>query len=711
MTRSPLRRGLARGAGIALLGGLLLSGGSYAWVVGVRAAAPPVADIATSVEVLDREGRLLRPFALPDGRWRLAATPGDVDRRYLDMLVAYEDRRFYQHLGVDPLALIRAAGQMLVSGRIVSGGSTLTMQVARLMEPRAERSLAAKWRQMKRAIELEARLSKREILALYLALAPFGGNIEGVRAASLAYFGKEPRRLTLAEAALLVALPQAPEARRPDRNQAAAARARAQVLARLEETGLYGAAEIAFAQRAPIPAQRQAMPMLAAHAAEAARAERPSQASHRLAIDAPAQARLEELAAERLRTLGPKVSLALMMVDNASGEVLARVSGGDPLDAGRAGAVDLTRAIRSPGSTLKPFIYGLAFEDGVAHPDTLIEDRPVRFGAYRPRNFDRDYQGTVPVRQALQLSLNVPAVVLLEAVGPQRLAARLGSAGFGLHLPAGEVAGLAVGLGGVGMSLEALAGLYAGVANGGTPHHLRARLDEGVTGAGEAPRLMSEVAAWYLADALAGTPAPKNERAGRIAFKTGTSYGYRDAWAVGFDGRRTIAVWVGRPDGQPVPGMIGREAAAPILFEAFSRLVSQPAPLRAAPRGAIVARNAELPPPLRHFGRNAGQLASAEGPRIAFPPDGASLERGEGEALPLKVSGGSGGLTVLIDGVPAILAGGGPAGAATYFWQPAGSGFVRLTVMDAAGASDSVVLRIRGPEEASSLPAGRLSGR
>ncbi|QFR34979.1 penicillin-binding protein 1C [Ancylobacter sp. TS-1] len=687
---------------------MLAAGGTTAWLAGVRAAAPPAPSPALSVEVLDRDGRLLRPFALKDGRWRLKAETGEVDRRYLDMLVAYEDRRFWQHGGVDPLALLRAAGQMLAHGRIVSGGSTLTMQVARLLEPREGggtlAKIGAKLSEMRRAIELEARLSKREILGLYLALAPYGGNIEGVRAASLAWFGKEPRRLTLAEAALLVALPQAPEARRPDRHPERADRARDKVLARLAEAGLFGAPEAEFARRAPLQARRVDMPMLAAHAAEAARRERPALRVHRLAIDAVAQARLEELAGERVRELGPGVSLALVMVENASGEVLARVSGADPLDAARAGAVDLTRAQRSPGSTLKPFIYGLAFEDGLAHPETLIEDRPARFGAYRPRNFDRDYQGTVSVKQALQLSLNVPAVVLLQAVGPQRLASRLGQSGFALKLPPGEVPGLAVGLGGAGISLDALAGLYAGVADGGVAHPLRERLDSPATGGEGTRRLMSEVAAWYLVQTLAGTPAPRNERAGRIAFKTGTSFGYRDAWAVGFDGRWTVAVWVGRPDGQPVPGMIGREAAAPILFDAFARLVTKPVPFGPAPREAILARNAELPPPLRRFGRMAGQIGTGEGPRIAFPPDGASLEREAGEPLALKVSGGVGRLTVFVDGVPA----GEPASAATLFWRPAGTGFVRLTVMDAAGSSDSVTLRIREP---AGVPAGTISGR
>ncbi|TCK31529.1 penicillin-binding protein 1C [Ancylobacter aquaticus] len=703
---------MKRAAGIAVLGALLLAGGSTAWLAGVCAAAPLPPTPALSVEVRDREGRLLRPFALADGRWRLKAETRDIDRRFRDMLVAYEDKRFWEHGGVDPLALLRAAGQVLLHGRIVSGGSTLTMQVARLLEPREgsgfAAKLGAKFSEMRRALELEARLSKSEILALYLTLAPYGGNIEGVRAASLAWFGKEPRRLSLAEAALLVALPQAPEARRPDRQPARAARARDTVLARLSEAGLFGAAEVEFAGRAPVPAGRLALPMFAAHAAENARRQQPAAQVHELAIDASAQARLEALAGERVRELGKGVSLALVMVDNASGEVLARVSGADPLDTERAGAVDLTRAIRSPGSTLKPFIYGLAFEDGVAHPETLIEDRPARFGAYRPRNFDRDYQGTVSVRQALQLSLNVPAVVLLQAVGPQRLASRLGQSGFALKLPPGEVPGLAVGLGGVGMSLDALAGLYAGIANGGTANGLRDRLDDAGSGPDGARQLMSPVAAAYLGQSLAGTPAPRNERAGRIAFKTGTSFGYRDAWAVGFDGRRTVAVWVGRPDGQPVPGMIGREAAAPILFEAFARLVSRPAPFAPAPREAVDVKNAQLPPPLRHFGRAPGQGSGEEGPKIAFPPEGASLEREGDEPLVLKVSGGTGKLTVFVDGVP----GGQPAGAATWFWRPAGAGFVRLTVMDAAGSTDSVTLRIRGAADPDgAAQPGRLSGR
>src|SRR5260370_5903228 len=250
-----------------LIAAVLLLTAAAAWIVSLR--PPPLGEgLAFSTLVLDREGRLLRPFATPEGRWRLPARPDGVDPRYLDVLLAYEDKRFYAHHGVDPLALLRAFGQFARDGRIVSGGSTITMQVARLLEPRGERSVLAKLRQIVRAIELERELSKDEILALYLSLAPYGGNLEGLRAAALAYFGKEPRRLTLGEAALLVALPQSPEARRPDRAPEAARRARDRVLDRLAAQGVLDPAEIARAKAEPVPSERKPMPSLAPHAAE-----------------------------------------------------------------------------------------------------------------------------------------------------------------------------------------------------------------------------------------------------------------------------------------------------------------------------------------------------------------------------------------------------------------------------------------------------------
>jgi penicillin-binding protein 1C len=694
-TPSRLRRGL-RVSLVAASTTIIAVVCAAAYWIASLGPAPLGEGLAFSALVVDRDGKLLRPYATPEGRWRLPATRENVDPRFLQLLLAYEDKRFSAHHGVDPLALGRAWAQLITHGRIISGGSTITMQVARLLEPRAARSFKAKLRQMVRAIEIERALSKDEILALYLSLAPYGGNLEGVRAASLAYFGKEPRRLTLGEAAMLVGLPQSPEQRRPDRSTAAARNARDRVLDRVAAAGIVPFDEIERAKREPAPDGRKPMPTLAPHAADAAVAAAPDQRVHRLTIEAALQRNLEELARERARALGPDMSVAILAVDHATGEVLARVASPDYFDARRAGQVDMTSAVRSPGSTLKPFIYGLGFEDGFIHPDTMIEDRPVRFGSYAPENFNLNFQGTVTVRRALQLSLNVPAVAVLDKVGASRFTARLEQAGGSFALPAGEVPGLAIGLGGVGVTLNNLVALYAGLARLGTTVPLTERAVRGEE-APTARRLLDPVAAWYVGNILLGAPPPENAAGGRIAFKTGTSYGYRDAWAVGFDGKRTIGVWVGRPDGAPVPGLVGRVAAAPILFDAFARTGKLPAPLPAAPKGALVAAASKLPPPLQRFRAGALVGEGAEPQlRIMFPPNHARLElandgSGKFDPIALKVTGGTGPLTVLVNGQPLPAA----AGRRTLFFEPEGPGFVRLTVIDGRGATDSVVVRLQ----------------
>jgi penicillin-binding protein 1C len=343
------------------------------------AAAPEGSHIA-----VDRKGQLLRAFTTPDGRWRLPATVGDVDPRFIAMLVAYEDHRFYTHHGVDLLSLGRAALQWVNHGHIVSGGSTLTMQVARLMQPRAEKSIAAKFEQIFRAMGLERQTNKTSILDLYLMLAPYGGNIEGVRAASLAYFEREPKRMSIGEAALLVALPQSPELRRPDRFPDAARSARDAVLDRVFARGLITAAERNAAVREPAPRLRIAFPMLAAHASEEVFRRAPRQPVHRLTLDAKLQASLEKLGRDAAAAIGPKLSCAILVIDNASGEIRAHVGSADYFSQERAGSIDMTEALRSPGSTLKPLIYALAFDYGIAHPETILEDRPRHFGAYAP---------------------------------------------------------------------------------------------------------------------------------------------------------------------------------------------------------------------------------------------------------------------------------------------------------------------------------------
>ncbi len=676
---------------LAGIGGtiVLITLAGAAWVYSL--GPPPLGrDIPYSHVVLDRDGRLLRAYATAEGRWRLPATVKDVDPRFLTLLFAYEDKRFWSHHGVDPEALVRAAFQFVTTGHIVSGGSTITMQVARLLEPRGQRSLTAKMHQIVRALELEHALHKDQILSLYLTLAPYGGNLEGIRAASLAYFAKEPGKLSLAESALLVALPQSPELRRPDRFGNAARAARDRVLDRVAAAGIVPRDEIARAKAQGVPHARKELPLLAPHSADHIVSLEPDRFIHRLTIDADLQKTLQELARDRARAVGPKVSVAILAVDNATGEVRARVGSADFFDASRAGQVDLTQALRSPGSTLKPFIYGLGFEDGLIHPETLIDDKPVRIGGYKPENFDLTFQGTVTVRRALQFSLNVPAIAVLDKVGVNRLSARLGQAGASLVLPSGEAPGLAMGLGGVGVRLTDLVMLYTGLARLGSVRALTERQGQ----AAQPVRLLDPVAAWYVGDILIGAPPPENAPPGRIAYKTGTSYGYRDAWAVGFDGRITIGVWVGRPDGAPVPSIVGRVTAAPILFDAFARSAHAPAPLPRAPKGVIFAPTDKLPPPLQRFGPSGTLSGLPEPPRIMFPPDGARLELSGGntpDPLVLKIAGGRAPLTVMVNGVPLPPL----PGRRTYFFTPDGPGFARLTVMDARGATDTVTVRLQ----------------
>jgi penicillin-binding protein 1C len=701
---SPNRTG--RGGRIAFrlyvtaVAGLMGVAFALSWLAGEVARLPvldPALAEVRSTVVLDRDGRLLRPFLTEEGRWRLPVGVDDVDPRFLELLFAYEDARFYAHGGVDPRAVLRAGLQTLAARRIVSGASTLTMQVARLLEPRETRDLTAKRRQIVRALDLEQRWSKRDILGFYLSLAPYGGNLEGVRAACWAWFGKEPKRLSLAEAALLVALPQSPETRRPDRFPEAARRARDRVIARAVAVGVIAADDAERARREPVPHERRPFPAFAPHLAEALVGERPEARVHRTTVDLRLQSTLEKLLRERAEGWSSKQSAAIVVLDNRTGELLASVGGPDYFDVPRAGAVDLTDAVRSPGSALKPFIYAIAFENGLAHPETILEDRPARWGAWAPENFDQDFHGTVTARHALQQSLNMPAVQLLEAIGPQALVSRLDNAGGHLELPRDTAVGLAVGLGGLGIRLEDLARLYAGLARGGETRAIVRRLDEPGAPA-EQRRLTDPVAAWYVADILRGAPPPQNALAGRLAYKTGTSYGYRDAWAVGFDRRLTVAVWVGRPDGAPVPGLVGRLVAAPILFDAWQRIGFEPDPIP-APRGILRATSASLPPPLRHLRRDVPKtIAATLKPRleITFPPDGARIDLGwaEGIADPgpvkLEAHGGVPPFVWLVDGRPVAEA----DGRRRSLWQPTGPGFARLSVIDATGASASVQVRL-----------------
>lgn len=658
-----------------------------------RAYPPPLPEqLTVSTEVRDRDGQLLRAFATPDGRWRLATSTGEVDHKLPDMLIAYEDKRFYDHEGIDALALLRAAGQFATNGRIVSGGSTLSMQVARLIEPRQSRSLWAKARQLFRAVQIERRLSKKEILDRYLTLAPYGGNLESVRAASLAWFGKEPRVLSVSEAALLVSLPQLPERRRPDRNPQNARNARDRVLDRMVLAGVLDQSEAERAKLEALPTTRLALPLLAPHLSETALRRDPVATTHSLTVKAAMQRNLETVAREEAAKLGQRLSVAIVMADARSGEILASVGSSDFFDASRFGWIDMTKIVRSPGSTLKPFIYGLAFEQGLVAQETMIEDRPADFNGYRPKNFDMGYQGDVSVRTALQLSLNVPAVRLLDAVGPLRLTGRFKQAGVTAQLPKDEPTGLAIALGGVGMTLRDLVLIYTGLANFGKPRALRDGTEK-VEPEQPAQNILDARATWQVGDMLSGILPPSGAKRRGVAYKTGTSYGYRDAWSVGYDGRYVIGVWTGRADGQPVSGISGYVAAAPILFRAFERSGAPATPLPKAPPGALRQSADQLPITLKRFGTEDGLVitsATEPAPRIIFPPDGAHLARGETpeDTLPvvLKLQGGRAPFRWLANGRPVSA----PDPRRDKVWTPDTSGFSTLTVIDAAGRAASV---------------------
>ncbi|WP_242469349.1 penicillin-binding protein 1C [Rhabdochromatium marinum] len=684
------------------LSALLVAGLGLLAVLSLGSHMQPAPSLTTpsSRLILDRDGRLLRALPVADGRWRLPLTLDDLDPLLIDLLLCWEDRRFLAHSGIDWAAMTRALVQLLRHGRIVSGGSTLSMQLVRLLEQTPTHSLRGKWQQLTGALALERQASKREILRAYLQHAGYGGNLEGVRSASLAYFSKEPRHLSPAQAALLVALPQSPERRRPDRHPQAAKTARNRVLARAAAQGVIDRETAKQAMAAPIPHTRQPLPRLAAHRSGYWARHHSEAPQLQLTLSAPLQRSLEQLAQTRATTLAPRLSLALMVVDHRSGDILASVGSAGYTDASRHGFIDMTDAVRSPGSTLKPLIYGLAFELGLAHPESLIEDRPSGFGHYAPTNFDGDFAGTVTVREALQRSLNVPAVTMLERVGPARLLARLRRAGVQAQRPGERPAGLAIALGGVGLRLRDLMALYTAIARGGQSIALREWIRPNTPpsarqSATQAPVLEAR-AAWYLSSILSGADA-QHSGAASIAIKTGTSYGYRDAWALGFDGAHVVGVWVGRPDGAPVSELTGAGTAVPILIDAFTRLGS-PSPLPPAPEGILTLSSAQLPPPLQRVesSHSAGQPAPRV--QIAYPPDGARVDLELGlenhgvrrPTLALKARGGHAPFTWIINGGTVQR----EAFARSSQWHPDGQGFADILLIDAAGARASAQVLI-----------------
>lgn len=538
----------------------------------------PLPDVqASSAQtILARDGTPLWRFADANGVWRYPVSVEQVSPLYIEALLAYEDRWFYRHPGINPLALARALWLNLRHGRIVSGGSTLSMQVARIIEPHS-RTASGKLRQVWRTLQLEWHFSKREILEIYLHRAPFGGTLEGVAAASWAYLGKSPASLTAAEAALLAVLPQAPSRLRPDRYPQRAQAARDKLLERVRQQGLWPQQMLDEAQEESIWLAARREPALAPLLARRLRQGHGSLIQSTL--DAALQQRLEDLLLGWKNRLPPRVSAAILVADSRSLEVLAYLGSADLHDAQRAGHVDMVQAVRSPGSTLKPLLYGLALEDGLIHSGSLLQDVPRHHASYQPGNFARGFSGPVAASEALINSLNLPAVQLLEHYGARRFHARLAQAGIRLQYPGDGLPSLALILGGTGTRLEHLVSAYAALDRDGTSGPLRLHRDAPLS----VRPLLSPGAAWIVQRILTGQQHPNSQEQQRrsgFAWKTGTSHGHRDALAIGTGRGLVIGVWVGRPDGTPVPGQYGQVSATPLLLQAFDLLARQPGRLQ-----------------------------------------------------------------------------------------------------------------------------------
>lgn len=665
-------------------------------VLTLDAVFPPPLQRGETVSILvsDRNGKPLRAIPTPDNYWRFKANLDEIDPVFVEALLEVEDQRFWGHGGVDWTGMVRAVWSSAKAGRIVSGGSTITMQTARLLEPRP-RTIPSKLIEMFRAHQIEARLSKREILELYLTLAPYGGNLEGIRAASWRYFGREPNRLSDDQIALLIALPQSPEVRRPDLRPKGADAGRKAIVAKLERLGYLDSTRAEEARTSNMPTGDYAFPARAWHAT--ARVAREATGDVRSTIDARLQAELEGLALAHAKEFGHGTQVAVLVVNIPDRAVRAAVGSASRDLPG--GWLDLTAQARSPGSTLKPFIYAMAFDDGSAAPDTRISDLPKRFASYQPDNFDRMFRGDVRVSDALQHSLNVPAVLALDRVGPQRFAATLALAGAPPRINKGadRGAGLALALGGAGLTARELAVIYAALGDDGHAKPL-AWTEEDAARIAKARgyRLMGPDSAAKILRILKDAPTPQGRMPGRltanapqIAFKTGTSYGFRDAWAAGVSGDHAVIVWVGRADGAPRPGATGRDTALPILFEVADRATYHLGGDGGAKSRLMTEQPADAKGALQRFGRDG------TAPQILFPPREAELWSGEvnGKAArPFVLAGrGDGRLSWYIDGEPCET-----DDAGLPVWTPERSGFYVVSAVDTAGRESHVRVRVIG---------------
>ncbi|GAA5263874.1 penicillin-binding protein 1C [Acidiphilium sp. MT5] len=649
--RSRLKTILVRLSLIGLSGLLILLVCAYAF-------PPSLSRLAVQGRIInDRNGHAIAYYTDPQGEWKYPTQAASVNKVMIRMLIGIEDHRFYHDPGIDPLAIARATVQMLAAGHVVSGASTLTMQVTRLLHP-APRTLPVKIIEAFQSISLTEHYSKTRILGMWLSLAPFGGNIVGVNAAAHLWFGENPNQLSPAQAALLIALCRRPEALRPDRHPHAAMIARNKVLAEAERLHLLSPHAAREAQATPVPRHWHRLP------AQTPQLTAALPTGSTTTLNGPLNAALASLAQRDLTAMRPAESLAILII-NARDHAIRAAYLGDWANPRRAGFLDLSRSIRSPGSALKPFLYGLAFADGLAGPNTLFRDLPANFGAYGPDDFTHNFMGVVTAASALRRSLNLPAVKLMRRYRPDRFAAHLRAAGTPLALPLGARPTLPLALGGGGISMRRLAALYAGLTTDGSITRLHwLKGQQRRTRPLLTPSIAAEVAG------ILTRPLPGTQING-IAWKTGTSAGNRDDWAAGFDRRSVIIVWVGRPDGGALPGAAAIDRAVPILTQVTGLI-------KIAPRQPLAPRHVftlAAPPALAQL-------------QLAYPPPGAAIA--DLGPIQLRATGGQRPLTFLIDGKPLASI----AALSTARFTPHSPGFYRIRIIDARGHSVSAMFRV-----------------
>lgn len=561
---------------------------------------PVRTDVKYSTLVTAVDSTILHAFLSRDDKWRMYAETAEITPVLRDAILFKEDKYFFYHPGINPVSVLRAIGRNVFTGRRTSGASTITMQVVRLLEPR-KRTYGSKLIELLRALQLEIHYSKAEILQLYLNLLPYGSNIEGIKAASLLYFGKPPKLLSLAEITTLTIIPNRPSSLRLGVRNERVVQERNRWLRRFGENGTFPAQSVADALAEPLTARRRAAPQQMPHLSLRLAREHRDTPVLRTTIRPAMQATAEQLVGNyvnRVRAHNIQ-NAAVLVLDNQTMDVLAYVGSADFHNRFDGGQVDGVRAVRSPGSTLKPLLYGLAFDAGLITPKSKLNDVPTNFGGYEPENYDRRFNGPVTAEFALANSLNVPAVKLLRDLGTPVLIDALKKVGFSTVQKQSKDLGLSMILGGCGVTLEELTKLFAGFAAPPRPTRrgeplapvwLTQHSPDQSSDAQAAPPsgrsdgsggggLLSPEAAFLVTNTLSQITRPdlpnnfdNSYHLPRIAWKTGTSYGRRDAWSIGYNRRFTIGVWVGNFSGVGVPELSGANTATPLLFQLFNAL-------------------------------------------------------------------------------------------------------------------------------------------